>query len=128
MAEDYLRMDVPISDVRVYSNMRYTKEHEYGFSVELWKCEGSYAGMLYYSPGMLVGNTPRGLLEQVYLDPTSVDPASGRLSFKGRLSLGEHACPDHKPQPSREAVRFDGMIDGGTLSGTLVLSDALHPE
>lgn len=123
MAEEYLRIDTPIRDARVYSNWRYTEEHEYGISVDLWRCEGSYAGMLYYSPGMLVGNTPRGVLEQVYLDP-----ASGRLSFNARLSVGEHVCAVHKAQPGRDLIRFDGVIDAGSLSGRLTRSDALHPE
>src|ERR671929_129905 len=75
----------PVDAVRrlgVFTDMRYTVEHQYGYSVELWREKDRAFGFLLVSAG-LAGDTPTGLLEDV-----AYDLKTGRLTFRARLSTG----------------------------------------
>src|ERR1700719_513521 len=72
----------PITFVGEFSNMRYTEEHAYGYSVQLWREGSAVFGLLLASEG-LAGDTPAGLLEDL-----KYDPRAGKLSFQAKLTMG----------------------------------------
>jgi hypothetical protein len=102
----------------VFTNMRFTKEHQYGYSVELWQEGGRLFGLLLVSDG-LAGDTPTGLLEDV-----AFDAKTGRLSFRSRLSTGSTFSQSNEEVPTRDLYRFDGTLRGQTLAGVFEHSDA----
>ena len=102
----------------VFTNMRFTKEHQYGYSVELWQEGGRLFGLLLVSDG-LAGDTPTGLLEDV-----AFDPKTGKLSFRARLSTGSTFNKNNEQVPTRDLYRFDGTLRGRTLAGVFEHSDA----
>jgi len=112
----------PFVAVGSYSNFRFTKEHQYGAGVDLWRDGSTLVGLFSYSAG-LAGDTPTGRLEDV-----SFDPNTGRISFTARLTMGEHACKVHAAVPSQDVYRFSGVLADRSLSGTLRHADNLHPE
>jgi hypothetical protein len=112
----------PFVAVGSYSNFRFTAEHQYGVSVDLWRDGPTLVGLFSYAVGP-VGDTPTGRLEGV-----SFDPDTGRISFTARLTLGQHVCKIHDSVPSQDIFRFSGLLSDRWLSGTLRLADNLHPE
>src|SRR5450759_4216040 len=68
--------------VGIFTNMRYTTEHAYGYSVSLWRAGDCVLGLLEASDG-LAGDTPAGQLEDV-----RYDPRHGALSFTACLTIG----------------------------------------
>lgn len=111
-----------INALGMYSNYRFTKEHQYGAGVQLWKEGGALVGLFSYSQG-LMGDTPTGLLENI-----SFDPKTGRISFVAKLTMGLHSCKVHSNVFSQDIFRFDGVFLDNSLSGTLKHSDNLHHE
>ena len=111
----------PASAVRrlgVFTNMRYTAEHQYGYSVELWREKDRVFGLLLVSAG-LAGDTPTGLLEDV-----SFDPKTGRLTFRARLSTGSTFDENNQQVPTRDVYEFSGALKGQRLTGTLEHTDS----
>jgi hypothetical protein len=106
----------------VFTNMRFTREHQYGYSVELWQEKGRVFGFLLVSAG-LAGDTPTGLLEDAALDPKT-----GRLTFRARLSTGSTFNKENEQAPTRDVYRFSGTLKGRILSGILEHSDASAPS
>ncbi|HJQ31493.1 MAG TPA: hypothetical protein VJ866_04925 [Pyrinomonadaceae bacterium] len=104
----------------VFTNMRFTKEHQYGYSVELWQEGGRLFGLLLVSDG-LAGDTPTGLLEDV-----AFDSKTGKLSFRARLSTGSTFNKQNEQVPTRDLYRFDGALRGQTLTGVFQHSDAAN--
>jgi hypothetical protein len=102
----------------VFTNMRFTKEHQYGYSVELWQEGGRLFGLLLVSDG-LAGDTPTGLLEDV-----AFDSKTGKLSFRARLSTASTFNKNNEQVPTRDLYRFDGTLRGQTLAGVFAHSDA----
>jgi hypothetical protein len=102
----------------VFTNMRFTREHQYGYSVELWQEKGRLFGFLLVSAG-LAGDTPTGLLEDAVLDPKT-----GRLTFRARLSTGSTFNKNNEQVPTRDVYRFNGTLRGQTLTGILEHADA----
>lgn len=102
----------------VFTNMRFTREHQYGYSVELWQEKGRLFGFLLVSAG-LAGDTPTGLLEDAALDPKT-----GRLTFRARLSTGSTFNKENEQVPTRDVYRFSGTLKGRRLSGVLEHADA----
>ena len=89
--------------------MRYTEEHAYGYTVQLWREGASVFGLFLASEG-LAGDTPTGLL-----DDLKYDPRSGKLSFKAKLTIGI----DARRQPSHDLFEFDGARSAQAVSGVL---------
>lgn len=102
----------------VFTNMRFTREHQYGYSVELWQEKDRLFGFLLVSAG-LAGDTPTGLLENVVFDPKT-----GRLTFRARLSTGSTFNKNNEQVPTRDVYRFNGTLRGQRLTGILEHSDA----
>lgn len=111
-----------INALGMYSNFRFTEEHQYGAGVQLWQEGEALFGLFSYSQG-LMGDTPAGVLESV-----AFDPKTGRLSFSARLTMGLHGCKFHNNVPSQDVFHFDGVFLNDSLSGTLRHSDNLHQE
>ena len=99
----------PITFVGEFSNMRYTEEHAYGYSVQLWREGAAVFGLFLASEG-LAGDTPTGLL-----DGLKYDPRSGKLSFKAKLTMGV----DARQQPSHDLFGFNGTLRARAVSGVL---------
>ena len=112
----------PFVAVGSYSNFRFTKEHQYGAGVDLWRDGSTLIGLFSYSAG-LAGDTPTGRLEHV-----SFDPNTGRISFTARLTMGQHVCKVHDFVPSQDVYKFSGVLADRSLVGTLRHTDNLHPE
>ncbi|HEV8613971.1 MAG TPA: hypothetical protein VGU22_00625 [Methylomirabilota bacterium] len=102
-----------------FSDMRFTAEHQYGETVQLYREAGAVFGLFMHAAG-LAGDTPMGLLEDVRFDPTT-----GTLSFSARLTMGVQYAPTGNV-PSRDLFRFDGRLRGDTLTGTLARKDMLN--
>lgn len=113
----------PIAAVGAFSNMRFTEEHAYGYTVELWRAGKCLFGLFGSSEG-LSGDTPTGMLTGL-----RHDAATGKLLFAARLTMGVT-----KPKngtdwvPSRERFEFNGHLGPGALKGKLTQSDQLRPE
>lgn len=106
-----------------FSDMRYTEEHAYGRTVELWRAGACVFGLLEVSEG-LAGDTPAGELIEV-----RYDPGSGALSFAAKLTTGmTQVSGSQEWVPSRDLFRFTGRLRGKLLSGKLVRSDQLRPQ
>jgi len=99
----------PITFVGEFSNMRYTEEHAYGYTIQLWREGTSVFGLFLASEG-LTGDTPTGVL-----DDLKYDPRSGRLSFRAKLTMGL----DARNQPSHDLFEFDGKMSARAVSGVL---------
>ncbi|QWP76016.1 hypothetical protein J5226_20820 [Lysobacter sp. K5869] len=116
-----------VETVGEYSNVRVSHSedpHAYGYTVELYRQNGELFGLLYSDQG-LVGDTPRGRLQDL-----RYDPASGALSFRAKLTLGREYGRESGPdgRPSRDLFRFDGRLSGKLLSGTLEHRDGYKPD
>jgi hypothetical protein len=105
-----------------YSGMRFTQEHAYGSQVDLWRQGEELFGHFLHSEG-LSGDTPTGRIENV-----SYDPFSGRVSFEAKLTMGKHYCKTHSGLPSRDKFSFEGILNAGSITGSLQRDDGLHPE
>lgn len=105
-----------------YSNFRFTEEHQYGASVQLWREGEAVFGLFSYSQG-LIGDTPAAMIEKV-----SFDSKTGHISFAARLTMGLHGCKVHRNVPSQDVFHFDGVLSKTSLSGTLKHADNLHKE
>lgn len=100
--------------------MRYSGEHQSGYSVALWQEKGRLFGLFLVAAG-LAGDTPTGLLEDVVFDSKT-----GKLSFRGRLSTGSTFNENNEQVPTRDIYRFNGTLKGQKLTGTLEHTDALN--
>jgi len=103
-----------------FSNMKFTREHQYGSEVALWKTGNVLIGHFLRSEG-LAGDTPTGLIEDV-----NFDSKSGAIGFQAKLSMGDHFCNEHKGVPSRDIFLFKGILKGKIMSGVIKQLDALH--
>ena len=109
--------ETPITVVGEFSNMRFTKEHAYGYTVQLWRHGDTLFGLFLASDG-LAGDTPAGMLEDV-----TFDRRSGKVTFKARLSIGMTMLGQKSPEPSRDVFEFQGTLDKTGLSGLLKRSE-----
>jgi hypothetical protein len=90
-------------ELGAFSNMRYTEEHAYGYTVMLWRAGSCLVGFFEWSGG-LAGDTPIGELENVKYDGTS------RLSFSARRRTSDHL------------YSFTGYLRGTRLIGVVTYS------
>jgi hypothetical protein len=112
-----------IRQVGAFSNMRYTEEHAYGYTVYLWQTGKCLFGRFEASEG-LSGDTPAGTLNQV-----CHDVATGKLVFATKLTLGITKPTDGTVWvPSRELFLFNGHLGTKVLKGKLKQSDQLRPD
>lgn len=112
----------PIQIVGVFTDMRSTGEHAYGYRVELWRQGRRPFGLFMASQG-LAGDTPAGLLEDV-----EFDSGTGRMAFRARLTMGLFSSRRYRNVPSRDVFQFAGTLSLDTLRGVLDVSNALTPE
>lgn len=103
-----------IAEVGAFSNMRYTDEHAYGYSVMLWRARDCLLGLLQSSQG-LAGDTPIGELQDVKYDNNT-----GHLSFSAKLTTGVVSVRGSGGmEPSRDLLAFDGALKANTLTGVM---------
>lgn len=104
-----------------FSNLRYTEEHAYGYSVQLWKKGDQLLGLLLVAEGS-AEDIPIGLLDAV-----GFQASTGRLSFQAKLTTGVVLLAGGRQEPSRDLFEFSGTLHGDTLSGEMKRMDMLHP-
>jgi hypothetical protein len=109
-----------ITVVGEFSNMRFTEEHAYGYTVELWREGDTVFGLFSASEG-LAGDTPTGMLDEV-----KFDSRTGKLSFKAKLTIGAAYLGNGKQEPSRDLFEFEGALSRSAVAGTLKHSDMLR--
>lgn len=103
-----------ISEVGAFSNMRYTVEHAYGYSIMLWRAGDCLLGFLESSEG-LAGDTPIGALEHL-----EFDSKTGRLAFSAKLTMGVVSARGSRDfAPSRDLFVFEGHLKGDAVSGVM---------
>jgi hypothetical protein len=71
-----------VSPVGVFSSVRSTQEHAYGYSVQLWKDDGRLFGLFSAFDGP-VGDAPVGLIDDV-----QYNSKDGKLHFQAKLTTG----------------------------------------
>ena len=101
--------DRVITPIGEFSNVYYTAEHEYGYTVQLWQDGETVIGMFFYSGG-LQGDAPRGVLENV-----EYNPRTGQLSFRAKLSIGM----TNGNQWSKDLFEFSGQLSQKNVAGAL---------
>jgi len=105
-----------------YSNMQFTEEHAYGYTVEVWRKEHTVIGFFLSSEG-LQGDTPTGLLDKVLFNPKT-----GQLSFQAKLTMGSlYGGPD-KEIPTKDLYEFQGTLTSDFLKGHLKHSELAGPK
>lgn len=108
-----------IKRLGVFTNMKFSQEHQSGYSVELWQEKDRLFGYFLSAQG-LTGDTPTGLLEDVMFDAKT-----GKLSFRARLSTGMTVNKNNEEVPTRDVYQFKGSLKGQKLTGILEHADAL---
>ncbi len=103
-----------------FSSVKMTKDHRYGSQVVLWQVKNTVVGLYYNADGQNA-DVPRGVLQNVKLNPKS-----GSLYFEAKLTTGLHNCDTHKNVPSQDLFIFNGILRKNTLKGRLTQKDALH--
>jgi hypothetical protein len=84
-----------------FTNVKSNGEHQWGYSVEIWKQGNKILGLISGdSASRLIGDPPTGLLENI-----SFDAKTGKLSFRAVL-------------PS-DVYEFDGVLTKEKLKGKL---------
>jgi hypothetical protein len=112
-----------ISEVGAFSNMSYTEEHAYGYSVMLWGAGDCLFGLFESSQG-LAGDTPVGELQDV-----TYDRKTGHLSFSAKLTTGMVSCRgSNGEEPSRNLFAFDGNLKATTVTGALTYTLQNNPN
>jgi hypothetical protein len=112
----------PVISLGVFSNLKVTKEHQYGAEVRLWRQGKSVFGLFSYAEG-ITGDTPVGLLEDLHFNMKS-----GQIFFRAKLTMGQHFCKNHHGLPSHDLFAFRGVLNKDSLCGRLDRYDGLHPE
>lgn len=114
--------DARIHLVGEFTDMRYTGEHAYGYSVELWQSGKCLFG-LFLASGGLAGDTPTGRIEDL-----KFDARTGAIAFFARLSMGRLFAKGLDNVESRDVYRFSGTLSKNALRGTVRHSNALLPQ
>lgn len=111
-----LNAQAPITVVGSFSNMRYTEEHAYGYTVELWRSADCLFGFFLSSSG-LSGDTPTGLIENL-----RYDEKTGAISFGARLTMGKISPIPEKDvwEPAKDAYEFTGVLKNKSLRGAVL--------
>lgn len=106
----------PITAIGSFSDMRYTEEHAYGYTVELWRSADCLFGFFLSSSG-LAGDTPTGLIENL-----RYDEKTGAISFNARLTMGKVLLMPEKdaPEPTKDAFEFTGVLKKKSLCGVVL--------
>jgi hypothetical protein len=94
--------EAPVKPIGDYTNVKSNGEHQWGYSVELWKQADQIHGLMSGdSASILIGDPPTGILEDIVFDA-----ATGKISFKTKL-------------PSY-VYQFEGVLTKKKLSGRLL--------
>lgn len=109
-----------ITYVGTFTDIRPAGENQHGFQVSLWQQKNTVIGILYHAEGA-AGNTPRGYIQNVQLQPKS-----GKLSFDAKLTTGMHTCDEHKNVPSQDLFSFKGILQRNALKGRITYRNVLH--
>jgi hypothetical protein len=112
----------PVHYMATFSNMEFTEEHAYGSQLELWKHGSEFMGLFMYSEG-LAGDTPTGLLENVWYDPRAKS-----LTFDAKLTTGVRYRGPGKEEPTRDLFVFSGELREDSVVGELKRIDKLEPN
>ncbi len=111
----------PVKVIGDYENEGGDGEHEWGYSVTLWKQEDKIYGLISGGSALrLIGDAPIGLLEDV-----EFDSKTGKLSFKAKLSVGSMYNKNEGWVPSRDIYKFEGVLTEKELKGKLFITEEI---
>ena len=75
------KVESPVKVIGYFTNIKNDGEHQQGYSVELWKQDDNIYGLISGSSYLrLMGDPPRGILENVQFDPKS-----NKISFRAKV-------------------------------------------
>jgi len=112
-----LNAQAPITVVGSFSNMRYTEEHAYGYTVKLWRTADCLFGF-FLSSDSVAGDTPTGLIENI-----KYDEKTGAISFTARLTTGvvpSSTTSSSSYVPSKDVYEFTGVLKKDSLRGVVL--------
>jgi hypothetical protein len=113
----------PLQPVGAFSDMRYTEEHAYGYSLELYRAATCLVGLFQASAG-LAGDTPTGELVV-----SRYESSTGALRFTAKMTMGVTQASASKAWiPSRDLFAFTGWLGKTALRGRLRQSSELTPR
>lgn len=100
----------PVKVIGDFSNVKGDGEHQWGYSVSLWKQEDKIYGLISGSDDLrLAGDPPTGIMENV-----KFDIKTKRLSFKAKLFTGIY--------------EFEGVLTNKKLVGKLSITNELFSD
>ena len=103
-----------ISEVGAFSNVQFTAEHAYGYTVMLWRAGDCLFGFFESSQG-LAGDTPIGELKDL-----KYESKTGKLRFSAKLTMGMVSSKGSSGlEPSRDLFTFDGRLTANTVIGVI---------
>jgi hypothetical protein len=105
-----------VSFIGEFSNVRLTKEHAYGYVVQLWH-EGDILFGLFSVYDGQAEDAATGLIKDALFDA-----ASGKISFNVKFSASGEFI-GKKLMPSQDLFNFEGELHQSSLSGKLTHMD-----
>lgn len=102
------KTESPVKVVGDFSNVKGDGEHQWGYSVALWRQEDKILGLFSGSDDLrLIGDPPTGILENVRFDSKT-----GKLCFLAKL-------------PEQHIYEFEGILTSKELSGKIKITNEL---
>ncbi len=107
----------PVKAVGYFTNVKSDGEHQWGYSVKLWRQDDKIYGLIFGTDNLrLIGDPPTGLLENAQFNSMT-----GKLSFRAKLSLGQSGGGE----PVRDVYEFEGVLTKKKLAGNLLVTNEL---
>ena len=114
------KAESPVKVIGYFTNVKGDGEHQWGYSVMIWKQEDKIYGFISGDDDLrLIGDPPTGVLENVQFDPKTK-----RLSFRAKLSTGLIGDKVW----SRDVYEFDGVLTNKKLKGNIKVTNQLCAE
>jgi hypothetical protein len=103
--EEVKKAESPVNPLGDFSNVQSNGEHQWGYSIELWKQDDKIYGLISGDDGTrLIGDPPTGLVENVQFDP-----GTKKFSFRAKL-------------PS-ERFEFEGILTKKKIEGERIIKN-----
>jgi hypothetical protein len=110
----------PVKPVGYFTNGGSNGEHQWGFSVELWRQDDKIYGLISGSDdSTLVGNAPPAILEDVMFDPKTQ-----KFSFTAKLPP---TIFNGKALPT-DVYKFEGILTKMKLVGNQTIIEGFCPD
>lgn len=102
------KAESPVKVIGYFTNVKGDGEHQWGYSVMIWKQEDKIYGFISGDDDLrLIGDPPTGILEDVQFDSRT-----GKLSFIAKL-------------PTQNVYEFEGVLMNKKLKGNIKVTNQL---